>query len=310
MKRVTLCVLLTPLLVPAVPVSAQIFGVRPQQPTTCDDVVLEVERKFPTSCPREVDARLDRDGVLVDVRLSAVELGGCEDGAVVERFDVSLGEFPTGRYLLRISWNDLGVVGTVGIEVIPGGCEADHGFVRGDVNLDGDVNVGDAVSTLNFLFAGGSIGCLEAADVDGSSKIDLTDAVYELNYLFLGGLAPPAPFEECGRPEAALAVGCDEPLCFIDLPPLPIWMGRGDGCVQCSPCEPVSLEGVIAEIEAQGIEVLLSTEVRLNVCAACGCPTGRFFAILVPVSERPILEGLGWSVMDEPPVLPEAPAGL
>ena len=55
--------------------------------------------------------------------------------------------------------------------------EADS-FVRGDPNGDGSINMTDVISTLNFLFLGGSTpGCLDAADADNNGVVQLTDGI-------------------------------------------------------------------------------------------------------------------------------------
>ncbi|MDE0959236.1 MAG: dockerin type I repeat-containing protein [Planctomycetota bacterium] len=72
-------------------------------------------------------------------------------------------------------------------------------FRRGDVNGDANVNIGDAVSLLGFLFSGGAApGCDDAADVNDDGSMNIGDAVYELGFLFSGGAAPPAPGGTCG----------------------------------------------------------------------------------------------------------------
>ena len=75
-------------------------------------------------------------------------------------------------------------------------------FHRGDVNGDGQINISDGVTKLEFLFAGGSApGCLDAADADDDGILGITGAVYIFNWLFAGGAEPPAPgpdTAECG----------------------------------------------------------------------------------------------------------------
>jgi hypothetical protein len=72
-------------------------------------------------------------------------------------------------------------------------------FVRGEVNGDADLNIGDPVTILLFLFSDTTtVDCMDAADTDDSGVVDITDAVYLLGYLFIGGPAPPAPFPEAG----------------------------------------------------------------------------------------------------------------
>jgi hypothetical protein len=71
-------------------------------------------------------------------------------------------------------------------------------FLRGDSNGDGTRDIADAVSTLMFLFAGGVVTCLDAADADDSGVVDVADAVAVLRHLFLGEGHLPPPFRECG----------------------------------------------------------------------------------------------------------------
>jgi hypothetical protein len=85
-------------------------------------------------------------------------------------------------------------------------------FLRGDSNADAEVNLTDAVFTLEWLFRSGRApNCVDAADANGSRDVDISDPVHTLNFLFGGGPAPPAPFPECGT--TAVAVGCDRILC-------------------------------------------------------------------------------------------------
>jgi hypothetical protein len=75
----------------------------------------------------------------------------------------------------------------------------DQMFFRGDSNSDSDVNLSDAVSTLNYLFCGGAgPTCMDAADADDSGALDISDPVYLLGFLFLGSSAPGQPFRACG----------------------------------------------------------------------------------------------------------------
>ena len=68
------------------------------------------------------------------------------------------------------------------------------GFVRADANLDGLVDISDAVLILITLFRGGAeLCCADAADANDDGAIDISDAAYALAFLFQGGPAPPAP---------------------------------------------------------------------------------------------------------------------
>ncbi len=64
-------------------------------------------------------------------------------------------------------------------------------FVRGDVNGDLEIELGDAIYLLNYLYKGGPEPVYpEAGDVNCDGSIDLGDAVYLLNYLFKNGPEP------------------------------------------------------------------------------------------------------------------------
>ena len=78
---------------------------------------------------------------------------------------------------------------------------ADVSFFRGDANSDLDVNISDAIATLDFLFQGGrEITCKDAADSNDDGQLDLSDAVNTLNFLFsgTGGTLPPPALPLCG----------------------------------------------------------------------------------------------------------------
>lgn len=88
------------------------------------------------------------------------------------------------------------------------------GFVRGDVNQDGGVDIGDAVATLGYSFGGTIPGnCLSALDTNDDSGIDISDAVSVLAYLFSAGGEPPAPFPSCGEDPTPDGIACDAPPC-------------------------------------------------------------------------------------------------
>ncbi|SVC84098.1 uncharacterized protein METZ01_LOCUS336952, partial [marine metagenome] len=54
-------------------------------------------------------------------------------------------------------------------------------FRRGDVNIDGSVDVSDALGIFNWLFLGGAgTPCENAADSNKDVSIDLTDGVHIL----------------------------------------------------------------------------------------------------------------------------------
>ena len=70
-------------------------------------------------------------------------------------------------------------------------------FIRGDSNLDGQVDISDPVALLGILFLGNEDpGCADAQDANDSGEADISDAIFTLAYLFSGGRMPPPPFGE------------------------------------------------------------------------------------------------------------------
>jgi PKD repeat protein len=73
-------------------------------------------------------------------------------------------------------------------------CPPGAGFVRGDSNSSGIIDLTDGVVTLGFLFTGGPPpACLDAADTDDNGSLVISDAVITFSYLFTGGAAPVLP---------------------------------------------------------------------------------------------------------------------
>jgi len=67
----------------------------------------------------------------------------------------------------------------------------------GDANGDNEVNVGDAVYIINYIFKGGAAPApVKTGDVNGDCVVNVGDAVSLINYVFKSG---PAPVEGCNR---------------------------------------------------------------------------------------------------------------
>ena len=82
-------------------------------------------------------------------------------------------------------------------------------FQRSDANADGDVNIGDGISILSFLFADGRRPtCMKSADVNDSGAVNLADASFLFESLFGRGPMPPAPFRACGVDPTADELSC------------------------------------------------------------------------------------------------------
>jgi hypothetical protein len=65
------------------------------------------------------------------------------------------------------------------------------GYLRGDANGDGVIDIADVVYLINYLFIDGLVpDPLWLGDANCDGVVDIGDVVYLLNYLFLGGPAP------------------------------------------------------------------------------------------------------------------------
>lgn len=68
---------------------------------------------------------------------------------------------------------------------------ADAGYVCGDADGNGIVNITDGVSLISFIFgSGGEPDPPEAGDADCNGILNISDAVYLIGYIFGGGSAP------------------------------------------------------------------------------------------------------------------------
>ena len=88
------------------------------------------------------------------------------------------------------------------------------GFIRGDDNASGAVDLADPIYGLNYLFLQGPQICLDAMDANDDGVVDTADPTYNLTYLFSSGPPMPAPFPDCGPDptEEPMELGCDGPV--------------------------------------------------------------------------------------------------
>ncbi len=87
-------------------------------------------------------------------------------------------------------------------------------FQRGDVNLDGTLDISDPTALLIALFAGGTLECLDGADFNDDGVNNIADVVLLFEFLFMGGITPADPFLSCGPDPTIDSITCDKsPIC-------------------------------------------------------------------------------------------------
>jgi hypothetical protein len=86
-----------------------------------------------------------------------------------------------------------------------------QGFLERGVNEDGNLELSDAIATLEELLLGvHASDCDDAADSNDDGILDLSDPVYTLTYLFTGGPPPLPPHPEAGSDPTEDDLGCWE----------------------------------------------------------------------------------------------------
>ena len=82
-------------------------------------------------------------------------------------------------------------------------------FLRGDVNMDEEVDISDPIAILGFAFEGRRPpACMLAADANDDDQVDISDPIYTLDFLFAGGRSLPSPHGVIGRDPTPGTLGC------------------------------------------------------------------------------------------------------
>lgn len=82
-------------------------------------------------------------------------------------------------------------------------------FLRGDASNDGQLDMADAIISLESVFLGVPIACKDAADWNDDGQHDISDPIATLSYIFGSGTAPAAPYPLCGTDPVFDALGCE-----------------------------------------------------------------------------------------------------
>ncbi|NMC44904.1 MAG: hypothetical protein GYA46_13380 [candidate division Zixibacteria bacterium] len=151
-----------------------------------------------------------------------------------------------------------------------GRVELDTTFIVGDVNDDGNINVGDAVYMVNWIFRSGPLPPhLEAADVNCDLARNVGDAVYIVNYVFRSGPGPVL----CGPPSGELTAHSD---CLT--------MEKGDGDGQAASAD----DCIEYQYDGRGTLLLRHANAGLNCCPGQFPATVTIADGMITIDESPI----------------------
>ena len=85
------------------------------------------------------------------------------------------------------------------------------GFLRGDVDASGGLDVRDALQLLDHIFRRGAApGCRKAADANDDGRLDLLDVLALVGVQFRGRDGLPEPFAGCGEDPTVDELTCDD----------------------------------------------------------------------------------------------------
>ena len=158
-------------------------------------------------------------GVIMALNGSSLIPAGNEFPILTITYDVDPGQIPGTFTLVTLTPGagfpptDIVFSPPSGVSITPQLVDAiftfiDTAFIRGDANLDGGIDIADAIAILGFLFTQGPGPCADALDANDDGGVNIADAVYVLNFLFTQGTPPPAPHPNPGTDPTPDALGC------------------------------------------------------------------------------------------------------
>jgi hypothetical protein len=107
--------------------------------------------------------------------------------------------------------DDIALIMDEGIAAFASPPAGDGGFRRGDSDLNGALDITDAILNLSYQFVGDfEPPCLDALDWDDSGVIDVSDPIGSLTRQFLGGApSPPPGSDTCGVDPTEDSLTCE-----------------------------------------------------------------------------------------------------
>lgn len=108
--------------------------------------------------------------------------------------NTQIGPGDTAQYQVAFLYSNTGSSGLGGIADRAAAFAASLGYVCGDVNGDGNINILDVTALISYLYKSGPTpDPIQAADANGNGAVNLLDVTHLINYLYKGGSAPICP---------------------------------------------------------------------------------------------------------------------
>jgi len=160
-------------------------GITPRLPAPGDRILASVRGDLPDTCWTFLGFEVTRTGNEIVIEVKAQYRPGiCLEVLVPYAFDAPIEKLEAGKYTLIVS--DPQEKKSFELEVRPL-----TRFIPGEVNGDGQLDLGDAIFILSYLFSSGPAPeCESAANVNGDGQLDLGDPIHLLTYLFASGQRP------------------------------------------------------------------------------------------------------------------------
>lgn len=182
----------------------------------------------PTTFLGGITARDDSLSLVLDLAVGSAQNNGVsrverlvDGGSVGLGFDLapsansgeisSLSSTETGPFNAPVSYvvgKDNGTIYMLSANLAGTGSD----FIRGEVVVDGSLNLLDVTQMLLLLFDPGQeqSACLDSLDSNDDGIFNIADAISLLEYLFQGGNNPPTPNGNCGSDDTIDNLTCQE----------------------------------------------------------------------------------------------------
>lgn len=100
-------------------VAAAAVEISPKRPTERDVITLKVQRSFTEDCLWQVTPKVRRDDGKIDVTLDLRGSAACDQALSDRTFEIPIGPFPAGKYMLSVRWSDRDAVESKPLTVVP-----------------------------------------------------------------------------------------------------------------------------------------------------------------------------------------------